>query len=160
MNTPNPEPLARARPLRTESQATVGKAPRFALVVEDDPVLQKAISAHLTQMRFEVACAHHYAAAAGHLAARRPHIVCVALELPTQSGYELCEYIRGPLGFAHVPILVMSHSSSARDMASAEEAGANAFLRKPFSMRQLTSYIDALFDAAHRSQPQVRRLQL
>ena len=158
MNTPHPESFEHAE--GPASQLSVGSMTRLALIVEDDPILQRTMSAHLGRMGFDVACAHHYAAATGHLVARRPHIVCVALDLPTQSGYELCEYIRGPLGFAHVPIIAMSYSSSARDMASAEEAGANAFLRKPFTMHQLTSYVDALFGGAHRSQPAMRRLQL
>ncbi|MGH7298385.1 MAG: response regulator, partial [Polyangiaceae bacterium] len=80
------------------------------------------------------------------------------LELPTRSGYELCEYIRGPLGLAHVAILVTSHSSLAKDMANAEEAGANAFLQKPFTMHQLTRYVDALLGNPHASEHRMRRL--
>ena len=133
---------------------------RFALIVEDDPTLQKAMTHHLERMSFEVAGTHHYAAAVGHLAVRRPHLVCVGLELPTQSGYELCEYIRGPLGLTNVPILVTSHSCLAGEMASAEEAGASAFLKKPFTMRQLTKYVDALLAETHQSEPHVRRLHL
>jgi DNA-binding response OmpR family regulator len=130
---------------------------RFALIVEDDPTLQKAMTRHLERMSFEVAGTHHYAAAVGHLAARRPHLVCVGLELPTQSGYELCEYIRGPLGLTSVPILVTSHSSFAGEMASAEEAGASAFLKKPFTMGQLTKYVEALLGQTHPSVPYLRR---
>jgi two-component system phosphate regulon response regulator PhoB len=154
------ERAQRRGPAGSGTQLTEDLGTRVALIVEDDPGLQKVMTAHLGRMRFDVAGAFHYAAAADHLAARRPHIVCVALELPTQSGYELCEYIRGPLGFTHVPILVTSHSASARDMASAEEAGANALLKKPFTMRQLTRYVEALLGEAHRSEPFMRRLHL
>jgi DNA-binding response OmpR family regulator len=133
---------------------------RFALIVEDDPTLQKAMTRELQRMSFDVAGALHYEAAVDHLATRQPHFVCVDLELPTQSGYELCEYIRGPLGLAGVPILVTSDSCFAKDMASAEEAGANAFLRKPFSMRQLTNHVEALFTRARESEPYLRRLRL
>lgn len=133
---------------------------RFILIVEDDPVLQKAMALHLEQMCFEVAGSHHYAGAVGHLAVRKPHLICVDLELPTQSGYELCEHIRGNLGLTTVPILVTSNSSLAGDMARAEEAGANAFLKKPFTMRQLTHYVDALLGQMHASAPQMRRLML
>ena len=133
---------------------------RFALIVEDDPTLQRAMTRHLEHMSFEVTGTHHYAAAVGHLAVRRPHLVCIGLELPTQSGYELCEYIRGPLGLTSVPILVTSHSCFAGEMASAEEAGASAFLKKPFTMGQLTKYVDALLGQLHPSVPYLRRPQL
>jgi two-component system OmpR family response regulator len=86
--------------------------------------------------------------------------VCIDLELPTQSGYELCEYIRGPLGLTRVPILVTSDSGLPKDMANAEEVGANAFLKKPFSMRQLAAYVEALFARTRQSEPYLRRLGL
>jgi len=154
------EHAQRRGPAGTRIHVTEDVRRRAALIVEDDPGLQRVMTDHLGRMRFDVAGVFHYAAAAEHLLSRRPHIVCVALELPTQSGYELCEYIRGPLGFKQVPILVTSHSASARDMASAEEAGANALLKKPFTMRQLTRYVEALLGEAHRSEPFVRRLHL
>ena len=133
---------------------------RLLLIVQDDPILQRAMTDHLTKMRFDVAGALHYSAAVGHLTARRPHLVCVDLELPTQSGYDLCEYIRGPLGLTGIPILVTSHSCFAHEMASAEEAGANAFLKKPFTMHELTHYVRALLGESHRVERPLRRLAL
>ncbi|MEO7331759.1 MAG: response regulator [Minicystis sp.] len=136
------------------------------LIVEDDPDLQKAMTAQLAKMNFDVITAHHYDAAIERLTDRTPHLVCVDLELPTQSGYELCEYIRGPLGLTRVPILVTSDFGYPRTMASAEEAGANAFLKKPFSMQQLKVYIEALLERLVgesqpyiESQPYMRRLR-
>ena len=133
---------------------------RFALVVDDDPALLRAMIHQLERMGFEATGALHYEAAVLQLASQRPNLVCVDLELPTLSGYDLCEHIRGPLGLTGVPILVMSDSCFARDMANAEEAGANAFLKKPFSMHQLTNYVEALLRKPHRSEPYLRRLQL
>jgi len=133
---------------------------RFALVVDDDPTLLGAMIRELARIGFEAIGALHYEAAVALLRTRRPTLVCVDLQLPTLSGYELCEHIRGPLGLADVPILVLGASSLARDMADAEEVGANAFLRKPFSMHQLHNYVEALFHKPHRSEPHLRRLQL
>src|ERR1700733_5876338 len=119
---------------------------RLALIVDADPELQKAMNAELERMDFKVLSALHYDAAVHQLAtaAGRPGFVCVDLELPTRSGYELCESTRGPLGRARVPILVTSDSRFPDGMASAEEAGASAFLKKPFSMRAFTSYVEEL----------------
>jgi DNA-binding response OmpR family regulator len=83
----------------------------------------------------------------------------VDLELPTESGYELCELIRETPDFAKIPILVTSDSSDPEHMAFAERAGANAFLRKPFSMKELARYIDALVRNTKRSEPQLHRLR-
>jgi two-component system OmpR family response regulator len=129
-----------------------------ALIVEDDPHLQRAMSEHLVAMDFEVRVALHYEAAVGHLTtAGEPSLVCVDIELPTQSGYEVCEYIRGSLGLRRVPILVTSDSGFPEDRACAEEAGANAFLKKPFSMREFGSYVEALLGEAHHGRPGARQ---
>jgi DNA-binding response OmpR family regulator len=133
---------------------------RFALVVDDDPVLQRAMIKQLQGMGFDAEGALHYEGAVQQLKDRHPTLVCIDLELPTRSGYELCEYIRGPLALGSVPILVTSNSRFAKEMANAEEAGANAFLAKPFSMRQLTNYVDALLRKPHQSEPYLRRLQV
>src|SRR3569832_1938272 len=100
------------------------------LVVDDDPELSLRMASELERMDLEVLCALHYEAAVQALeTARVPHIVCIDLELPTRSGYELCEYIRGTLGHAGVPILVLSDSAFPEDMVCAEEAGADAFMK-------------------------------
>ncbi len=133
-------------------------AKQLALIVDDDPDLLKSMVAQLTGMNFEVLDALHYDAAVLHLSSRQPHLVCLDVDLPRQSGYELCEYIRGPLGLMRVPILMMCESGYPEDMAHAEVAGANVFLKKPFTMPQLRSCVEALVEPGHRSVPHLRRL--
>jgi DNA-binding response OmpR family regulator len=115
-----------------------------ALVVEDDPRLQSAMSAQLREMDLDVLVANHYDAAVCHLAAGEPHVICIDVGLPDKSGYELCEHIRGSLRFVGLPILMTSDHGDPGDMAYAENAGANAFLHKPFSMPQLAHCIEFL----------------
>lgn len=127
---------------------------RVALVVEDDPVLHMALSGELRRMGFEVKGAMHYEGALAQLGqSRELHLACVDLGLPTKSGFELCETMRGPLGLTRHPIMVMGESAFPDDMARAEDAGANAFLKKPFSMQTFTRYIDALLRRARPSEP-------
>jgi DNA-binding response OmpR family regulator len=134
---------------------------QLVLIVEDDPDLQESMVAELERMNFDVLSALHYDAAIEQLTtAPKPRLVCVDLELPTRSGYELCEYIRGPLGRASVPILVTSDSGFPEDMACAEEAGANAFLKKPFSMQAFTTYVETLLDRIPASEQALGRLEV
>lgn len=130
---------------------------RRILVVEDDPTLQEAMRRRLAD-RFEVATAPDLGAALRWLTSGVPDAVCIDLGLPYESGYELCEHIRRTPPLTRVPILVTSERSFPQDMAHAEDAGANVFLRKPFSMTLLAETIDELW-AGPRSRRDVRRLR-
>jgi DNA-binding response OmpR family regulator len=133
---------------------------RIALVVEDDPSLQAQMAKHLEKAKFHVLRAFDYDTAVRHLTTHRPHVACVDLGLPSESGYELCEHIRSRPELLNLPILVTSERGFPEDMAHAEEAGANAFLKKPFGMKQLLKYVSALLDGPNQSRPSVRRLRL
>ncbi|HXN33132.1 MAG TPA: response regulator [Polyangiaceae bacterium] len=132
---------------------------RAALIVEDDPQVQKAMSRQLALLDFCVLTACHYDAAVRHLAECELQVVCIDVELPTRSGYELCEHIRGSLELAELPILMTSDYGSPQDRAYAEDAGGNAFLHKPFSMGQFTRCIESLSGASGWSVPPALELQ-
>lgn len=131
---------------------------RTIVLVEDHPVQREAIRRCLVENKFQVESAADYHAAIKVLATCLPDLVCLDLTLPRESGFELCEYIRGEARLRFVPILVISDRSSPEDMAHAEEVGANAFLKKPFTRDRLVRYVSVLLDGPHASRPSVRRL--
>jgi DNA-binding response OmpR family regulator len=133
---------------------------RVVLVVEDDPALQGAVATYLRSSRFRVLTALHCGAALRHLETEQPDVIYVDLGLPDQSGYELCEQIRRLPSLGEVPVVLTSDRFFPEDMARAEEAGANAFLKKPFTMAQLTQCLDIVLKRGHaRSGPRARRLR-
>jgi DNA-binding response OmpR family regulator len=132
---------------------------RVALLVEDDPAVRRRLLFGLDRLGFEVLAASDYHVAVTLLETRTPHIACVDLTLPRESGLELCEHIRRVSRLSHVPILVLSDRASPLDMAHAEDAGANAYLKKPFSMDAFDKYVITLLDGPHASRPSMRRLR-
>jgi two-component system chemotaxis response regulator CheY len=132
----------------------------IALLVEDDPDLQGAMTREFEGQRFAVVPAYDYGQALERLCEVSPTLVCVDLGLPNESGYELCEQIRRTTGLTEVPILVTSESNFPEAMAQAEEVGANAFLRKPFTMSDLRRYVEALVERRPASRPHFRRLKV
>jgi DNA-binding response OmpR family regulator len=142
------------------SQKQFTGATRTVLVVEADPQLRKSMSVQFERMDFHVLSASHYDGAVHLLARGDLHIVCVDVQLPSKSGYELCEHIRGSLGLVELPILMTSEYGSPEEMAYAERAGGNAFLHKPFSMRQLANCIESLLRPTDWNSPPVHELQL
>jgi DNA-binding response OmpR family regulator len=134
-------------------------ASRAVLVVEDDPALLGAMQRYLASMGFRVLTASDYQTAITQLTPTPLHGVCVHLNLPNESGYELCERIREEPSLYFVPIMVTSERAFPEDMARAEEAGANAFLKKPFSMQLLTQCMEMLILGGAESRPPIRRLR-
>jgi len=132
---------------------------RTVLLVEDHPPEREMIRRALKAQDFHVATAHDYHGAVAYLSKQSPHLVCLDLTLPRESGFELCEYIRSEERLRSVPILVVSDRSSPEDMAQAEYVGANAFLKKPFTREKLLKYVVTLLDGPHASRPSVRRLR-
>src|SRR4051794_34558342 len=94
---------------------------RVIVVVEDDPKQRIALESYLTEEGFHVVTAIEYQAAVEALKTVTPALVCLDLTLPNESGYELCDYIRGQLRLSPVPILVMSDHGTPEDMAHAED---------------------------------------
>jgi DNA-binding response OmpR family regulator len=132
---------------------------RTVLLVEDHPPEREAIERMLASADLKVQTASDYHGAIKLLATFIPHHVCLDLTLPRESGFELCEHMRGEMRLQLVPVLVMSDRSSPEDMAHAEHVGANAFLKKPFTRDKLLKYVSTLLDGPHASRPSVRRLQ-
>jgi DNA-binding response OmpR family regulator len=132
---------------------------RTILFVNDHPGEAETIQRHLTGAGFAVQMATDYQSAVKSLDVRIPSLVCLDLTLPRESGYELCEHIRNQRRLEWLPILVMSERGSPEEMAHAEELGANAYLKKPFTRDRLLKYIGALLDGPMASRPSVRRLR-
>jgi DNA-binding response OmpR family regulator len=132
---------------------------RVALVVEDNPPERERVAGWLRLAGFQVETAVDYRAAVAALSSVRPDIICCDLSLPRESGFDLVEHVRSTPGIEWIPILVMTERHSPEDMAHAEEVGANAYLKKPFSRERLEKYVTALLDGPHSSRPSVRRLR-
>jgi len=148
-----PDPVTRSNLLELPAK-------QIALVVEDDPPLQRAMLKALTQMNMRVLVASHYRDAVRHLQAHKIDIVCLDIGLPNESGYELCEHIRGPMALTRVPIVATSERGTSLDMAHAEDARANAFLLKPFAMSELADCVRSLLDRTPSRSPPRHTLAL
>jgi DNA-binding response OmpR family regulator len=115
----------------------------LVLVVDDDPTLRKLIRAHLTRLELDSVEAAEGHAGLACLAAEPVDLVCLDLMLPTKSGFAICEAIRKS-SRASVPVLILSARGTPEDRAQAEEAGANAYLVKPFRRVEFDAHVRRL----------------
>ena len=75
-----------------------------------------------------------------------PGLVVLDLKLPKATGFEVLEQMRGDPGLRRLIVLVLTSSSSERDIIKSYDLGANAYLVKPSDSRQLAQMVQTLKD--------------
>ncbi|HEU4672700.1 MAG TPA: response regulator transcription factor [Candidatus Limnocylindrales bacterium] len=121
--------------------------PRTILVVEDEPTLRETLAEALESEGFRTITAPDGRAAVELIRASTPDLVILDLMLPELSGIEVTRTIRAESG---VPIIMLTAKSSELDKVVGLELGADDYVTKPFSLRELTARIRALFRRSER----------
>ncbi|MGH7874714.1 MAG: response regulator [Candidatus Binatia bacterium] len=114
------------------------------LVVEDEPDIRKLVNYNLAQERFKVIEAEDGEQALKAIQRDRPHLVVLDLMLPGLSGIELCKLLRGRADTATLPILMLTAKAGEADRVVGLEMGADDYLSKPFSPRELVARVRAI----------------
>ena len=78
------------------------------------------------------------------VAARPPDLIILDLNLPVLSGLEVCRVLRSRSDAKHVPIIMLTAKSSEGDRVTGLELGADDYVTKPFSLRELTARVRAV----------------
>jgi two-component system, OmpR family, phosphate regulon response regulator PhoB len=118
------------------------------MFVDDDPSLRRQVTSHLAKVGFEVVAVGDGDVALFTLRQRRPDLVCLNLTLPRMSGYEVCEQIRIEPELEGLLVLMTSERASLEACAYSYEAGANAYLSKPYSLDRLAKEVRRLLEPA------------
>jgi len=114
---------------------------RTILVVDDEPTLRETLAEALDADGFRVVTAADGSEALLRFREHHPDLVVLDLMLPELSGVEVCRILRRESG---VPILMLTAKSSEIDKVLGLELGADDYVTKPFSLRELTARIRAL----------------
>ena len=118
---------------------------QVVLVVEDDPNLRRLIARHLDKMGFATAEVDDGEACLAWLDTHPvPALICLDLALPSMSGFRVCEQVRSSSTTREVPVLVITARSTVQDHTFALEMGADAFLEKPFKLKDFENEVKAL----------------
>jgi DNA-binding response OmpR family regulator len=136
--------LATEAPRNSESAAILGTI----LVAEDDPRMQRVLRRIFTEERYTVVVADDGLSAWELFRKERPVAVLLDLILPQVSGRELCQTFK-----AHsreVPIIVLSAITEVADKVLLLELGADDYVTKPFSPRELVARVQAAIRRRHK----------
>ena len=114
------------------------------LVVEDEPDISKLVSYNLAQERFKVLTAEDGEQALKVIQREKPNLVVLDLMLPGLSGMEVCKILRDRPETAKLPILMLTAKASETDRVVGLEMGADDYLAKPFSPREMVARVRAI----------------
>jgi two-component system phosphate regulon response regulator PhoB len=120
------------------------------LVVEDERDLQEVIGYNLRELGYDVVVSEHGAPAAGMAVEQRPDLVILDLMLPDISGLEVCRSLKSNPATRAIPVVMVTAKGAEVDRVVGFELGADDYVVKPFSVRELLLRIQAVL---RRSQP-------
>jgi DNA-binding response OmpR family regulator len=113
----------------------------IVLVVEDEPTLLETLEYNLSRQGYEVYTAADGLAALEVARQQRPDVIILDVMLPGIDGIEVCRILRREM---NVPILMLTARVDEVDKVVGLEVGADDYLTKPFSMRELLARVKAL----------------
>ena len=109
----------------------------LVLVVDDNPESLEMVAALLRARGFDVDTAVDGPGALDSLDRHRPDVVLLDVMMPAMSGMEVLDRIRASPQHAAIPVILVTGRSSDEDMLEGYKFGADYYIRKPFTPRQL-----------------------
>ena len=122
------------------------------LVIEDDPDIVELLRYNLERESYEVASA--FTGTEGLAALRRapPDLLILDLMLPEISGFELCRQLRRDPELQALPVIMLTARGEEADVIAGIELGADDYITKPFSPRELAARVGAVLRRAGRAE--------
>ena len=122
----------------------MAKTGQKILIVEDEPDIRKLVNYNLAQERFRVLEAEDGEQGLKIVQREKPDLVILDLMLPGLSGMELCKLLRERAETEKLPVLMLTAKAGEADRVVGLEMGADDYLTKPFSPRELVARVRAI----------------
>ncbi len=119
---------------------------RKVLIVDDEPNIVTALEFLLKRSGYDVRLATDGGQALREVDDYRPDVVLLDVMMPVKSGYEVCQKLRERPDLAGIRIVMLSAKGSEAEVNKGLSLGADLYITKPFSTRELVATIDRLFD--------------
>ena len=126
------------------------------LLVDDDQEIRELLEAYLSRAGFQVRTVGDGADFRAALGEESADLLILDVMLPDEDGFSLCRWVRQHPRLAQVPIIMLTASSDEADRVIGLELGADDYLGKPFSPRELQARIKALLRRAQFGQERSR----
>ncbi len=130
---------------------------RSIIIVEDDEDIADSIRYNLEREGFRVRLAITGEDALSVILNGPPDLILLDLNLPGMNGFEICRRLRAESATAKVPILMLTARADETDKVLGLNMGADDYITKPFSMRELVARVNAALRRSGSSDVEARR---
>ncbi len=121
-----------------------GEAKTRVLIAGDEPSIVESLAFLLRRAGYDVVSVLDGEAAISSLLGDRPDLLILDLMLPRRNGFEVLKAVRSQPTLAALPVLVLTAKGEPQDRRLAEQIGADAFMTKPFSNRDIVDAVRRL----------------
>ena len=121
------------------------------LLAEDERELSAALQAVLKRNHYEVDAVYDGGEAYDYLQTGNYDGFILDVMMPVMDGLEFCRYVKGHFDTSHIPVILLTAKNKEEDRVEAYEAGADAFISKPFNLSVLHARISNLLKTRERA---------
>lgn len=130
------------------------------LVVDDEPDVTDLISYHLKTRGYQPVATNDPTASMALVREAPPDLIILDIMMPGLSGIQICRLLRADPDFARIPIIFLTAKSEPNDRIEGLEAGADDYLGKPFSPKELLLRIESILRRIGTPSPTTQQLRI
>jgi DNA-binding response OmpR family regulator len=118
------------------------------LIADDDPDIRDLVAFKLEQAGYDVITVDNWLAALTAVRETPPDLAVLDVMMPGMSGIDVCQELRGDASIGALPIILLTARAQEGDVEVGFGAGADDYVVKPFSPRELVSRVEAVLARA------------
>lgn len=133
---------------------------KLIAIIEDEPDIVELVSINLKKANFQVEGFENAESFFRSLKIRQPDLIILDLMLPDMDGYEVCKALKGEKKYASIPIIMLTARADETEKILGLELGADDYITKPFSPKELVARIRAVLRRLGPKQDEIPQLNI
>lgn len=117
---------------------------KLIVIIDDEPDIRELVRIHLQKANFKVVEFSRSAKFWDYIKRHRPALIVLDLMLPDADGFEICRNLKSHTELGDVPVIILSAKGEETDKVLGLELGADDYVSKPFSPKELVARIKAV----------------
>jgi two-component system phosphate regulon response regulator PhoB len=114
------------------------------LIIEDDRDLLELLKYNFTKAGFSITCAKDAEEGLRLLTQKKPDLIILDIMLPYASGFEILRVMKQDITTSNIPVIILTARVDESDVVMGLELGADDYIKKPFSIRELIARVKAV----------------